>query len=673
MIDSSARSQGPVTVPSHALDVNSIDITSDGALTFHDFSTSDESSQQELLSRGNASASGNKQSVRSTGSFGGGVPRATANGKQYVAIHPVPVSGLSKSSQAIRSTAIQKENASSIPPKIPTESLPSSSVVMANMRTSSGPVNTVVSAAAPFDVGGLSDSSDSIYPLYRISLAGGVDSRGKTKLTRILILMSDTGGGHRASAEALKIAFEQQFPGMCEVVMKDFWVEMAGGLFKGYPKQYAFLAKYPFLWKSLYVATSYKAVRTFTDFATELLAFDRVRSSLEEIDPDVIISVHPLVQELTLEVLKYWEEERHFMSIPFITVVTDYGSAHPTWFHPSVSACYIPSEPIREIALEQGLNEDQVKLFGLPVRAPFWQESRSISEIRTSLKIKTNLSTVLLVGGGDGVGGLGEVAGAVADALAASKMKPLVQVVIICGKNKVLADALRVRRFGVSVFIMDFVDNMHEWMRASDIIITKAGPGTIAEALICGLPIILSSFLPGQEEGNVRFVVNNELGAYSDQPEEISQIVCGWLADPESLAAMRNRVKQFGRPRATQEIARDAWSVAMQKLDERDKQRTRLAAARERLVEEKRERRQALVATSNNIDMVCSNNPLGSCMYPFREYDEELDEPPTCLLFSRMMILFRQSIQALLQHPFHPMVDSVDRDSSRGQQRIRTE
>ena len=68
-----------------------------------------------------------------------------------------------------------------------------------------------------------------------------------------------------------------------------------------------------------------------------------------------------------------------------------------------------------------------------------------------------------------------------------------------------------------------FVDNMPEWMTACDTIVTKAGPGTIVESLICGLPVLLNGFVPCQEAGNVPFVIDNKVGRASGKgPWELS-------------------------------------------------------------------------------------------------------------------------------------------------------
>jgi 1,2-diacylglycerol 3-beta-galactosyltransferase len=96
---------------------------------------------------------------------------------------------------------------------------------------------------------------------------------------------------------------------------------------------------------------------------------------------------------------------------------------------------------------------------------------------------------------------------------------------------------------------------MPEWMAACDCIVTKAGPGTIAEALISGLPIILSGFIPGQEEGNIPYVLENEVGLYGKSPEEIATIVQRWFTHERGqLAQMTARARKLGKPQATFQI-----------------------------------------------------------------------------------------------------------------------
>merc|ERR1711924_42036 len=124
--------------------------------------------------------------------------------------------------------------------------------------------------------------------------------------------------------------------------------------------------------------------------------------------------------------------------------------------------------------------------------------------------------------------------------------------------------------------VCGFVNNMDEWMAAVDCLVTKAGPGTIAEACSRGLPIVLSSFLPGQEEGNVPFVVDGGFGAYETEPHAIAETVATWLSNPTMLAQMSAAALKLARPSATLDIARELVALALESADDRAMRRSAL-------------------------------------------------------------------------------------------------
>jgi len=99
---------------------------------------------------------------------------------------------------------------------------------------------------------------------------------------------------------------------------------------------------------------------------------------------------------------------------------------------------------------------------------------------------------------------------------------------------------------------------MDEWMGACDCIVTKAGPGTIAEALICGLPILLNGFIPCQEEGNIPYVQNARVGTFKSAPKDVAETLKLWFSpDFEGeLAAMAERARDIAKPQATYDISR---------------------------------------------------------------------------------------------------------------------
>lgn len=369
---------------------------------------------------------------------------------------------------------------------------------------------------------------------------------------RILILISDTGGGHRASAEALSAAFHKLFPNQIETFITDFWTEIVGRPFAHFPQGYSFLAKNPPLWRAAWNYGRFPITRRLTEEFSNVVGNRNFRQALNEFAPDLVVSVHPLTQFIPLRVLRTLEHPP-----PFVTVCTDLGGAHPTWFHRGVDLCFVPSDRVRRIAKRCGLREEQLRQHGLPVRPAFWRDESDKEAAKARLGLSVGVPTVLIVGGGDGVGGVGRIAARIAERVNIELGVRGAQVVVVCGRNARLRARLAKREWPVKVMVKGFVNNMSEWMAASDLIVSKAGPGTIAEAMIRGLPIVLSGFLPGQEAPNVKFVTDAGVGAFSRDPETIADIVTEWMADPVSLKERAKRAKEMGRPNATYEIVRE--------------------------------------------------------------------------------------------------------------------
>src|SRR5260370_13895497 len=128
-----------------------------------------------------------------------------------------------------------------------------------------------------------------------------------------------------------------------------------------------------------------------------------------------------------------------------------------------------------------------------------------------------------------------------------------VQLLIITGRNKRLY--VQIPRSSSSLHVpakvFGFVQNMPEMMHASDVIVTKAGPGTICEALACNLPIILSGYVPGQEEGNVTYVVENHVGVLAyDSVELINMLRRLVMPGSQMLLLEQKNARRISRPRA---------------------------------------------------------------------------------------------------------------------------
>lgn len=173
----------------------------------------------------------------------------------------------------------------------------------------------------------------------------------------------------------------------------------------------------------------------------------------------------------------------------------------------SADKCFVPSDALYQCARDRRLEPSQIIKHGLPIRKGFWSAEphpekapESVNETRTTLRHELGLDralpTVLVVGGGDGMGGIIDIAKSLGNKLGADAT-PSYQMVVVCGSNEEAKKTLSSVNWGkgVKVYVQGFVNNMDEWMKASDALVTKAGPGTIAEASICGLPCMLFNYL----------------------------------------------------------------------------------------------------------------------------------------------------------------------------------
>jgi 1,2-diacylglycerol 3-beta-galactosyltransferase len=134
-----------------------------------------------------------------------------------------------------------------------------------------------------------------------------------------------------------------------------------------------------------------------------------------------------------------------------------------------------------------------------------------------------------------------------------------VDVAVICGRNRALTrrvTRLAGRAGQGRLTVHGFVGNMADWLRCADIVVGKAGPGTIAEAACCGAPLVLTSFVPGQEKGNAQFVTGAGAGLYAPRPRQLAAAIGRLRRDPRTLAAMRGAAVEMSRPRAAVDIAR---------------------------------------------------------------------------------------------------------------------
>lgn len=370
----------------------------------------------------------------------------------------------------------------------------------------------------------------------------------------LLFLVADTGGGHRASAEAVARRLAAAHPGRFATHVLDPFVQASPRLVGRLVGLYSPITRYtPWLWGAMYHATNSRAAVGALRGSALRLVEPGLREVITVLQPAAVVSFHPLLNHVAWRALRSVPGPR----IPLMTVVTDLVDVHAAWTCADVDAVVTSSPGGLDRARRAGVPASRCHDLGLPVDDSF-VSGASGPAARRALRSRLGLSpdrfTVLLSGGGEGSGGLPRRASALLDAI------PDVDVVVICGRNERARAALESMRqsspHGGRLRVLGFVSNVAEWMRACDVLVSKAGPGAIAEALCSRIPLLLTSHLPGQERGNVDFVVDTGAGRYVPRVAAMVDAVRE-LSRPgaPSLAAMREALRHAARPQATAQIA----------------------------------------------------------------------------------------------------------------------
>ncbi|GAB4498018.1 MAG: glycosyltransferase [Anaerolineales bacterium] len=361
---------------------------------------------------------------------------------------------------------------------------------------------------------------------------------------RILFLFSDTGGGHRSAAEAVIEAINLEYGSQIRTEMVDIFKDYAPRPLNRIPAWYPGMVRIPQLWELGYrMSDGHRRARVITGSAWPYVR-RAVRSLVQQHPSDLIVSLHALANAPVLRALKGAARP------PFVTIVTDLVSTHALWYHRQVDLCIVPTEEARQRALRFGLHREQVEVIGLPVADRFCTSPGSKSELRAKLGWQIDRLVVLVVGGGDGMGPLGQTA----RAIAAANLP--VTLAVITGRNAALKAELESINWNIPTFIYGFVRNMPELMNAADVLVTKAGPGTISEALNASLPMVLYSRLPGQEDGNVAYLTDSGAGVWAPKPQQIVHALQNWIDNPAALQHARATCKKIARPQAARQIAR---------------------------------------------------------------------------------------------------------------------
>lgn len=370
---------------------------------------------------------------------------------------------------------------------------------------------------------------------------------------RFLLLYSATGGGHLGAARAVAEGLQERFGGQARVELVDALAEYGPWPISRVPDWYGTMLRSGgrFYGLGFHLFDGRRRARALSALF-RLWALPAAHRLLADHPADAVITFHPVPVHTLAYALSRLQPP-----IPLVAVGVDLVAMHAFWVDPGVSCYLVATESARNRLLRHGLDPRRVRVVGLPVCRRFYEvRKRDPRVLRRRLGLSPQMPVVLTMAGGIGFAPLERVVRALVDATLPA------QIVVIAGHNRRLCERLRPLAAEGRLRMEGFVENIHEWMRAADLLVTKAGPATLAEALAVGVPPVIWGAIPVQETPNVRLLVGAGAGVWAPGPRRTAEVVHRLLGDAGARARMRRQADRLVRPDAAGRIAETVWRIA---------------------------------------------------------------------------------------------------------------
>ena len=365
-------------------------------------------------------------------------------------------------------------------------------------------------------------------------------------MAKVLILYVDAGHGHRKVAEAVGEELKSRTIPELHVEIADA-LEKTNWMFRrSYSQIYFRLVLWvPWLWGFFYYVLNvpfvYFLVAPLRSLWNQLQS-QKLRNYLKVERFDLILFTHFFPAEVSATAKRKGQ-----IQSKLITIVTDV-IPHCVWQNPGTDYYWMMAEESVEVLAERGVPRNQICAKGIPVSCEFLKQNDVVA-LRNRFGLKPGRLTILFTSGSFGIG----PTEAVLDSF--KELGEKIQVLVICGKNRVLFETLNQKRFSFPVILFGFVDNMYEIMSVADLLIAKPGGATTCESLIKKLPMIIMSPIPGQESYNAQWLLSHRAAFKINRMTDIKNVIAQILQQPNVLESAKQAVERIAKPCATADVA----------------------------------------------------------------------------------------------------------------------
>jgi len=362
---------------------------------------------------------------------------------------------------------------------------------------------------------------------------------------RIILMYISEVSGHRSATMAVEKAIKSLSPG-CEIMNINAFNYTNPISEKVINRIYMEVIKYtPKVWDYLYdnpkVAKALERIKKRVHKSNS----PKLRKLFEGFKPDVVVCSQAFPCGMVADYKRVYNS-----SLPLVAVLTDY-IPHSYWVYDTVDYYITPSQEVSERLARKGIPAAKIKSYGIPFDHKFNQKTDK-DEIFRRLGIDPGKPVILIMGGGQGLGPIKTIVRSL------ERSRHDIQELIVTGTNKKLHSSLKrkIKDYKKNIHLFGFVQNIHELMQVSKIIISKPGGVTTAEVLSSGLPMVIVKPIPGQEANNTDFLTSKGAAVKVDDPEKISFVIDDLLGDENKLERLKVSAAGIAKPEASMDIAK---------------------------------------------------------------------------------------------------------------------
>ncbi|MDD4601965.1 Processive diacylglycerol beta-glucosyltransferase [bioreactor metagenome] len=363
---------------------------------------------------------------------------------------------------------------------------------------------------------------------------------------RVLFVTAPIGSGHMRAAQAIMKELERLQPGVQTKMANifDFISPMLGNtIYKGYLKV---LKYFPQAYGMAYGwGNTNKLALAGREIISRYMS-DHMESFLMKYSPAAVVCTHATPAGMVAQLAK-----RGKLTIPSIAAVTDF-TVHRLWVYPELDYYFVADNAMRDDLAKWGVPYNKSSAVGIPVDPAFLSQSPK-EEILSKLGLNNHFKTVLIMGGGAGVLPMDKIV------KACDQVDASFQIIVVAGNNQEMFIKLEKSQmcYRHPIKIVGFVNNVHELMAASDLLISKPGGMTTAEATSQGLPMLIFRPIPGQEEANTCYLKRKQAAIKVDSPSDVQKTLRRLLVEhPDELTRLKKNSYTLRQPEAAETIAR---------------------------------------------------------------------------------------------------------------------